>query len=92
MRDSPIKPRTATGINGIMWAVLIAGAVVTVGFTYLFGFKQTIMQQLMIGSLSILIGLVLFLTVALDYPFKGGIVVQPEAFENALWVFRAIGP
>jgi len=81
----------ATGINGIMWAVLIVGALVTVGFTFLFGFKQTIMQQLMIGSLSVLIGLVLFLTLALDYPFRGGLTVGPEAFENALYVFGTIG-
>ena len=50
-----------SGINGIMWVVLIVGAFITVAFTYLFGFDQTIMQQLMIGGLSLLIGLVLFL-------------------------------
>jgi len=81
----------ATGINGVMWVILIAGAFVTVGFTYLFGFRQTLMQQLMIGALSVLIALVLFLIVALDYPFRGGLTVGPEAFENALWVFNAIG-
>ncbi len=82
----------ATGINGIMWAVLIAGAVVTVGFTYLFGFRRNIMQQLMTGSLGLLIGLVLFLTVALNYPYRGGISVEPEAFHNALKTFDSIGP
>ncbi len=66
-----------------MWIVLIVGAYVTVGFTYLFGFDQTSMQQLMIGGLSFLIGLVLFLIVALDYPFRGSIAVQPEAFRSA---------
>lgn len=90
-RDSRLS-MDATGINGIMWAVLILGAFVTVGFTYLFGFKQTIMQQLMIGSLSVLIGLVLFLTLALDYPFRGGLTVSPDAFESALWVFNTIVP
>jgi hypothetical protein len=89
-RDDRISME-ATGVNAIMWAVLIVGGVMTVGFTYLFGFKQTIMQQLMIGSLSVLIGLVLFLTVALDFPFRGGLTVGPDAFENALYVFGAIG-
>lgn len=70
----------ASGINGIMWFVLIAGAVVTIAFTYLFGFDQTVMQQLMIGGLSFLIALVLFVIVALDYPFRGSIAVAPEAF------------
>jgi hypothetical protein len=81
----------AHGINEIMWVVLAAGAIITVGFTYLFGFKRTLMQQLMIGSLSLLIGLVLFLTFSLDYPFRGAISVAPDAFENALGTFALIG-
>ncbi len=82
----------ATGVNGIMWAVLAIGAVLTVGFTYLFGFRHSIMQHLMIGSLGLLIGLVLFLAVALDYPYRGSISVSPEAFVNARETFDAIGP
>jgi hypothetical protein len=72
------------GINSIMWVVLLAGAYVTVAFTYLFGFERTVMQQLMIGGLSLIIGLVLFLTLALDYPFRGSIAVGPGAFQSLL--------
>lgn len=72
------------GVHPIMWLVLILGAVVTVGFTYLFGFERAIMQQLMIGGLSLLIGLVLFLIMALDFPYRGSIAVQPEAFRSLL--------
>ena len=82
----------SNGINGIMWTVLIVGAVVTVAFTYLFGFDKTVMQELMIGGLSFLIGLVLFLVMALDYPFRGSIAVEPEAFRALLETFNAIGP
>ncbi len=74
----------ATGINVIMWMVLIVGGYVTVGFTYLFGFDRTIMQQLMIGGLALLIGLVLFLVIALDYPYRGSISVEPNAFRAFL--------
>lgn len=74
----------ASGMNHIMWVVLIVGAIVTVAFTYLFGFDQTLMQELMIGGLSFLIGLMLFLIVALDYPFRGSIAVTPEAFRALL--------
>lgn len=81
----------SSGINRIMWAVLIAGAFVTVAFTYLFGFDQTLMQELMIGGLSLLIGLVLFLVIALDYPFRGSIYVPPEAFRALFETFNAIG-
>ena len=81
----------STGINGIMWTVLIVGAFVTVAFTYLFGFDRTAMQLLMVGGLSFLISLVLFLILALDYPFRGGIYIQPEAFRVLLDNFGAIG-
>lgn len=79
------------GINGILWAVLIVGAYLTVAFTYFFGFERTIMQQLMIGALSLMIGLVMFLVIALDFPYRGSIAVEPEAFRSLLETFRAIG-
>ncbi|HVN68474.1 MAG TPA: hypothetical protein VMU38_02300 [Candidatus Binatia bacterium] len=82
----------AHGINGIMWLVLLVGAIVTVAFTYLFGFERTIMQSFMVGGLSLLIGLVLFLIVALDYPYRGSIAVDPAAFEALLVSFGSIGP
>jgi len=70
----------ATGINGIMWTVLLVGAFITIGFTCLFGFRRNIMQQLMTGALGFLIGLLLFLIVALNYPYRGSITVSPHAF------------
>jgi hypothetical protein len=81
----------ATGINKLVWFVLVVGAVVTVSFTYLFGFKIGIMQQLMIGLLGLMISLVLFLAVALDYPYRGAIQIRPEAFSALLETFRQIG-
>jgi len=79
------------GINEILWAVLIVGAYLTVAFTYFFGFERRSMQQLMIGALSLMIGLVLFLVVALDFPYRGSIAVEPEAFRSLLETFKAIG-
>lgn len=90
-RDTRLS-EDASGINGLMWIVLVTGAVITVAFTFLFGFKHDGMQVLMTGSLALLIGLVLFLTVALNYPYRGGISVQPDAFHAALHEFNAIGP
>lgn len=90
-RDTRLS-EDASGVNGLMWVVLVAGAVITVAFTFLFGFKHDVMQVLMTGSLALLIGLVLFLTVALNYPYRGSISVQPEAFHAAIREFTSIGP
>jgi Protein of unknown function (DUF4239) len=93
LRDRDVRlTMSATGISGVMWMVLMLGAVVTVAFTYLFGYKHGPMRSVMAGSLGLLIGLVLFLTVSLDYPFKGGITIGPEAFEDLHATFRSIGP
>jgi hypothetical protein len=90
-RDARLS-EDATGIHGLMWMVLIAGGGLTVGFTFLFGFRHSAMQMLMTGSLGLLIGLVLFLTVAMNYPYRGSISVQPDAFHSALRTFDVIGP
>jgi putative Mn2+ efflux pump MntP len=93
LKDRDIRlTMSSTGISTVMWMVLMLGAVVTVGFTYLFGYRHGPMRSVMAGSLGLLIGLVLFLTVSLDYPFKGGITIGPEAFEDLHATFQSIGP
>ncbi len=82
----------ATGLNGVMWFVLLLGAFVTIGFTSLFGFRRDVMQYVMIGTLALLIGLVLFLAIALNYPYRGTVTVEPKAFHTALHTFTALGP
>src|SRR5919107_1000162 len=48
------------GLPGVLWAVLVFGAVVTVGFTYLFGMQNSWAHRLMVMSLTAVIALVLF--------------------------------
>lgn len=85
-RDARLS-EDATGINEIMWVVLLSGAAVTIGFSTLFGFRSARMQVAMIGSEAFLIGLVLFLAIALNYPYRGSITVEPKAFQSALGTF-----
>jgi high-affinity Fe2+/Pb2+ permease len=76
------------GIPGVLWVVLVFGAVVTVGFTYLFGLRNTWAHRLMVMSLTAVIALVLFAIVAMDHPFSGGASVGPGAFELILERFE----
>src|SRR4051812_44291333 len=52
-----------------LWGVLIARAVITVGFTYFFGLANVRAQALMVTALASMIGLTLFLIFSLDLPF-----------------------
>lgn len=80
-----------TGIGIFLWAILIAGAVVTIGFSYLFAYRSTWLLVAIVGGLGAMVGLILYLIAAVDHPFSGGIRVGPEAFENVLRVFTIIG-
>ena len=77
------------GLPAILWAVLLVGGVITVGFTYLFGLRSTVVHVLMVAALALVIGLVLFTVAALDYPFKGDVRISPEAFKQVLGRFES---
>jgi hypothetical protein len=77
------------GLPAILWAVLLVGGVITVGFTYLFGLRSTTVHVLMVAALALVIGLVLFTVAALDYPFRGSVRIGPEAFEQVLGRFQS---
>lgn len=73
-----------SGIQPFLWFVLIIGAAVTIGFSFLFGTKNTLAHVIMIALLSTAIGLSLLLVFAFDHPFVGIIKVEPYAFIRAL--------
>jgi hypothetical protein len=77
------------GIPGILWVVLVTGAIITVGFTYLFGLDDTTTHTLMVALLALIIGLVLFTIGSLEYPFRGDVRLGPDAFELVLERFAS---
>jgi cytochrome bd-type quinol oxidase subunit 2 len=76
------------GMPGVLWAVLVFGGVVAVGFTYLFGLENTWAHRVMVMSLTAVIALVLFTIGVMEYPFSGGARLQPSAFELILERFE----
>jgi len=76
------------GMPGVLWAVLVFGAVVAIGFTYLFGLRNSWAHRLMVMSLTAVIALVLFTIGVMEYPFSGGVGIHPEAFELILERFE----
>ena len=76
------------GLPAILWVVLIAGGMIVVGFTYLFGLDSTVIHLLMVASLALVIALVLFTVASLNFPFKGDITIRPDAMEQVLRRFE----
>jgi len=77
------------GIPDFMWSVMVVGAVITIGFSFLFGMENLWAQSFMVASLAGIITLVLLLIVALDHPYDGVIMVTPDAFVDQLARFKA---
>jgi hypothetical protein len=68
-------------VPSILWVALIAGALLTVGFTYLFGLSNTLAHGLMVLTLTALVVVSLLLIKEMDFPFTGVTRVEPTAFE-----------
>jgi hypothetical protein len=76
-------------VPGVLWFVLVGGAVLTVGFTLFFGNESLHVQAMTTGILAFLIFSGLLVIVAFDQPFAGPLTVQPEAL---LAVLEDFGP
>jgi hypothetical protein len=64
-----------------MTLTLIIGAIVTVGFSYLFAVEDSWIQGLMTASLATLVALLLLLEYQLDTPYEGVSAIKPTAME-----------
>jgi hypothetical protein len=72
------------GLPGVLWTALWIGGVLTVGFGMIFGVRRTGLHLIMVGSLVALVGILLFVIAVIDFPFQGGVAVQPTAVQRVL--------
>jgi Protein of unknown function (DUF4239) len=71
-------------LPGILWAVLIAGGVITVSSACFFGVPNFRFHLLQVLVLSFLISLILVAIADIDRPYQGPVKVQPEGFRYAV--------
>jgi hypothetical protein len=75
---------STTGIPTLLWAALILGGVVTVGFALLFGIKSTVAHAVIMFFLTLLVAALLLVVFEFNEPFAGVVRVSPQAFQLAL--------
>lgn len=78
------------GLPPILWWNLIAGAGVTIVFSYLFGVPSFVMHAVMVAMLAASIALVLSLIVLLDNPFRGQNHVSAAPFARLVQTVEAM--
>jgi hypothetical protein len=71
-----------------MWIALIAGATITVGFTFFFSYGRLIPQLLMVSAMTAMLAFTLWLTYEMSYPFGGPTGLGPDAFLEILNRFK----
>jgi hypothetical protein len=69
------------GLPGPLWAIVLAGALLSIAVTWFFDMRSRSMHVWMTVMFSALLGLLIFLLGAMDNPFRGEISVSPEPFE-----------
>jgi FtsH-binding integral membrane protein len=72
------------GLPGLLWAVLIAGALATISFTFLFETENPKGQVVMVALFSALVALILLTILLMDFPFTGDITVTSAPFQQIL--------
>lgn len=73
-----------TGLPSAVWIVLLVGAVLTIGLTFLIWVEKTGLHAILVAILATFLGLLIFLTAAMDNPFRGEFSVSPDAFNEVL--------
>lgn len=71
-------------IPAIIWAVIIIGALTSVGFSLFFGTRSFKVQAVMTAVFAMTNALIFLLILSLDYPFTGDIKISYEPFEYVL--------
>ena len=72
-----------TSIPGVMWAVVLVGALMNIALIWMFDMKL-INHLLLGGILSAFMGLMIFLIASLDNPFRGELSISPAPFQDIL--------
>jgi hypothetical protein len=70
-----------TGLPKIMWAVIMFGAFISLSSSFFFKVEDARLHIFEVLLLAVFIGLVIFMILSLDRPFRGNLGIGPEPYE-----------
>lgn len=73
-----------TGLPASLWTVVLIGALLNVTTTYLFWVENRALHVILLASYATLVALLVFLTAAMDNPFRGDFSISPDAIRDVL--------
>jgi hypothetical protein len=70
-----------TGLPGILWLVILAGALVSVTSAFFYRVDSFRLHATMVVLLAMFIALVIFVIFALDRPFRGDLAIDADSYQ-----------
>jgi len=69
------------GLPGVLWLVIVLGAVISLASTFYFPVRDANVHRIQVGLLAGFIGLVIFMVLALDQPYRGDLGLKATPYE-----------
>jgi len=70
-----------TGLPGVMWTVIVIGAFIGLSASFFFRVEDVRLQRIQVLLLATFIGLVIFMILALDRPFRGDLGIRADPYQ-----------
>lgn len=71
-----------TGINSVLWFILVFGGITTICFTFFFAADNFAYNLLLVSILAVIVALVLFTILLFDFPFTGDVKIPVEMYKE----------
>jgi hypothetical protein len=84
IRRERLRTADRGSLNPAVWLVVLLGGLITIAFCWLFGFDKNWLHVLSTVMVSITLGLVIFLIVVFNCPFRGRMQISSAPFERML--------
>jgi hypothetical protein len=68
-------------LPGVMWTVILMGAAISLCASFFFSVEDVRIHAILVTLLAVFIGLVIFMTFALDRPFVGDLGVSSDPYQ-----------
>jgi hypothetical protein len=70
-----------TGLPDILWLVVVVGALLGITSSFFFRIRDVRYHQTVVALLAALVGMVIFIVVELDRPFRGDLGLRPDSYQ-----------
>lgn len=82
--------QASESLSWVMWLGAVGGAIITLSMSFVLYMDRPWPHLVMVGVLSALIGMLLFMLSVLSQPFVGPLALEPAPFQASLTVFDDI--